>query len=714
MSNDVTINVKANDAATSTLGTITKSSQTMATTVGSGVSKISSLIGGELGEVLAKAGDAFTTMGEKSEGGFSRITLGAAGLTGAGLALQAFASGSQRADAQLSAAIADTGASIDDFEGSIAKADDSMAKFGHDDDDTANALRILTTATGDTQVALNDLGVVADLAAAKHISLAAAAQQIALIYAGNTRALKQYGISMTVTAGNTDEANAAISALSAKINGQADASVDNFSGKVDEVKTRVEDWAETMSGKLGPALTIAGGAASIVSGTLDLLNARHAKQAVTSTAAATGEVELGVAETGAGAAAGKAAVSTDVLSVSETRLATASKGAAGAGGLGGLAGTMGMMGGYAIALAAGFELDTVAEKKLTDVTKGHGEAVDQTIGFVEGLSFGMVDYTKSAWNWVTGGGKAKDTTQALADATAGSITENDAYTTSINNAAKGTDAAGSALSRYTDALNKLSNPSKDLAQAEDDLKDSLAGLAPTVAQNGKTLDDNTVAGRANEKALRGIIDAYTTTAQKQLAAGESTDQVNSSLNDNEGKLKAAAVAAGLNSDAVQKIIDTEGKIQPLVTTQISVDTTDAFNKLDTLEAKIGYIVALAAQGDSTDASKLSASLPSQYNSGAGSSRGFAHGGIPGAATGGNRNGVIKWAEEGQEMAKLPNGSYVMSGPDTQSALAGAGGQQTVIVQLEVVGSGDLTDLIRKSVRVKGGGNVQVAFGTSGS
>jgi hypothetical protein len=96
---------------------------------------------------------------------------------------------------------------------------------------------------------------------------------------------------------------------------------------------------------------------------------------------------------------------------------------------------------------------------------------------------------------------------------------------------------------------------------------------------------------------------------------------------------------------------------------------------------------------------------------------FAHGGIVGAAAGGGpRGGLTMINEAGPELVNLPPGSQVHSNPDTQRMLAGGGGSTTIV--LEVAPSGNafdrfMTDWLTDSVQVKGGGDVQVAFGTRG-
>ena len=94
----------------------------------------------------------------------------------------------------------------------------------------------------------------------------------------------------------------------------------------------------------------------------------------------------------------------------------------------------------------------------------------------------------------------------------------------------------------------------------------------------------------------------------------------------------------------------------------------------------------------------------------------ASGGIIGAAGGGPRSNWVTVGEHGAELVKLPGGSTVV--PNGQSMQMLNNGGSTANVQLEVSSSGSsefenfMLYAIRNWVRVKGGGNVQKAFGRS--
>jgi hypothetical protein len=70
--------------------------------------------------------------------------------------------------------------------------------------------------------------------------------------------------------------------------------------------------------------------------------------------------------------------------------------------------------------------------------------------------------------------------------------------------------------------------------------------------------------------------------------------------------------------------------------------------------------------------------------GGSTNRGYAHGGIASAATGGMRSGLVEVGEHGRELVRLPPGAHVMSNPDTERALAGGGGGGVAVLEVHVM------------------------------
>lgn len=161
--------------------------------IGSAFSKLGSGIGGEFGDVLSQVGSGFDTLGEK---GKKLEKLGGV-LTGVGLVLTSIGAKDKQARDQLNQAVINSGHDVAEYKDKFETAIKSQENFGHSATDTMAALQKMTQATNDPAKALANMGLVANLAAAQHISLADAAGLVDRIMAGKgARTLAQYGITM--------------------------------------------------------------------------------------------------------------------------------------------------------------------------------------------------------------------------------------------------------------------------------------------------------------------------------------------------------------------------------------------------------------------------------------------------------------------------------------------------------------------------------------
>ena len=150
--------------------------------------------------------DAAKAKGEGFKGKLSAISGVAAGASAAAIGAVALAS-IHLADAydttqtSLDAAVKASGASIKQWQGPIDGAKNKMAALGFTADDTNNAIAAGVVSTQDTGTAIKNLGVAADLARFKHISLAAASNIVDRALTGNLRPLKQLGIDLPIAGG---------------------------------------------------------------------------------------------------------------------------------------------------------------------------------------------------------------------------------------------------------------------------------------------------------------------------------------------------------------------------------------------------------------------------------------------------------------------------------------------------------------------------------
>lgn len=249
--NDVTVRFLGDTLGLDRAG---KQAENITTKIGGAFSDMGNRIGGDLGNLVTNVGDGLTKIGQAGDKWSGKmIAMGGASVA-LGTGLQILGSKDQAAEAQLRTSIEATGASWSDYEGKVREAVKSGENFAHSASDTENALQTLTSATGDPAKALQYLQVTMDLAAARHMDLDSAAQAIARTLEGNTRLLKQYGISLDGVGSKTDQAARATDQLEAKLAGQAAASVDSFAGRIDVVKTKLGDLVSQFAGPVGAGL----------------------------------------------------------------------------------------------------------------------------------------------------------------------------------------------------------------------------------------------------------------------------------------------------------------------------------------------------------------------------------------------------------------------------------------------------------------------------
>lgn len=120
-----------------------------------------------------------------------------------------------------------------------------MAKFTRfSDDTTRGALSRMILISGDTAGAIENIGLAADIAAAKQISLESAAEKVAKVMAGNTRGLKEFGIM-------TKDSGEALDQLRTKFKGFADQDGRSLQGRLVQIRNA---WGEILEAT-GNALT---------------------------------------------------------------------------------------------------------------------------------------------------------------------------------------------------------------------------------------------------------------------------------------------------------------------------------------------------------------------------------------------------------------------------------------------------------------------------
>jgi hypothetical protein len=142
------------------------------------------------------------------------------------------------ATVKLETAVKNAGGTFEELEPKIHKVAGAMANFGHSQSDTETALARLTDATGDPAKALEQMGLVADIAARKHISLADAADLVGKVDVGKgAKALTQFGVVAAKSADQTKLLTAATKAHESAVDAQSKA------------QEKLHDLMERLAGK---------------------------------------------------------------------------------------------------------------------------------------------------------------------------------------------------------------------------------------------------------------------------------------------------------------------------------------------------------------------------------------------------------------------------------------------------------------------------------
>lgn len=148
---------------------------------------------------------------------------------------------------RLQASIEATGSLYDEYADRIKAAGDAAVQMAFDDEDAADAISFLTQATGDASTAINDLGLVMDIARGRGISLADAAKIVAAAEQERFGALRRIGIQLDENATKEE----AIAALQQKYAGQAQAYAESEAGWYDRLVVKLGNVNESLGEHTG-------------------------------------------------------------------------------------------------------------------------------------------------------------------------------------------------------------------------------------------------------------------------------------------------------------------------------------------------------------------------------------------------------------------------------------------------------------------------------
>jgi hypothetical protein len=218
----------------------------------------------ELKKVDAQADKALTGTKKNTDGlskALSSINTGTlvAGFAALGTAAVAFgadavqaAADDQAAHATLRQSVENTGAAYDEYGSQIESVEKKLINLGFADDETAASLTRLTGATGDVGEAVDQMGLAADIARGRHISLAQATDILVKVEAGRVGSLGRLGIATKDANGQTISQEEAIKRLTKLYGGQASAYADTYAGKLEVLSAKAGELKEKIGYELIP------------------------------------------------------------------------------------------------------------------------------------------------------------------------------------------------------------------------------------------------------------------------------------------------------------------------------------------------------------------------------------------------------------------------------------------------------------------------------
>lgn len=228
--------------------------------------KIEVIIAGDaskLASELKRAGADLDGFGSRSGKGAKRLATlktaakGAAigGIALAGVALKSSADAAvdaEKTQARLEAQLRASGISYKRHGKEIDAVIQKTSRLsGLDDEDLTEAFTSVVRSSGSVSKGLKGVGLAADIARAKHMDVSKAGDLVAKVYAGNTNALKRYGVQ--VEKGATVQE--AVAAAQAKFGGQAEAYGKTAAGAQERFQVAVENLQEKIGGALLPVIS---------------------------------------------------------------------------------------------------------------------------------------------------------------------------------------------------------------------------------------------------------------------------------------------------------------------------------------------------------------------------------------------------------------------------------------------------------------------------
>lgn len=198
---------------------------------------------------LDKVGSKARSTGKLLLGAF-----GAAGVIEAAKSIIGSTDNLETSQAGLDQALASTHQKLSSYAEQIGVVQRQAQKYGFTNADVNNSLAVLTRATGSAEKAIQQQGLVEDIARARKISLASATDLLAKVDTGHIALLGRYGIATKDASGKTLTMQAAVAALTNKFGGAAATQAKTFTGKVQALKAQMTNVEAEIGTKVIPVI----------------------------------------------------------------------------------------------------------------------------------------------------------------------------------------------------------------------------------------------------------------------------------------------------------------------------------------------------------------------------------------------------------------------------------------------------------------------------
>jgi hypothetical protein len=132
---------------------------------------------------------------------------------------------------------------------------EAISKLGFAHSDATSAMATLVTATGSVTQAQRLMGLTADYARSKHMTLAEASMAMGRATQGNLKAFKAYGIALDSTLPKNEAIAKAFDQLNAKIGGTAKNSMNTFAVQLTIMREKFQEIANKIGTVVLPILT---------------------------------------------------------------------------------------------------------------------------------------------------------------------------------------------------------------------------------------------------------------------------------------------------------------------------------------------------------------------------------------------------------------------------------------------------------------------------